>query len=81
MIDRTWSVTIEMHFYLLFPLLLLMVRRYGPLALLAVVAAALTIRADWWLTYGEVQHLAYWTIFGRITRLIASRRRSTPPKH
>jgi len=66
----TWSVTIEMHFYLLFPVLLVMVRRYGPLALLAVVAAALTIRTDWWLTYGEVQHLAYWTIFGRIDQFV-----------
>lgn len=61
-----WSVSVEMHFYLLFPLLLLMVRRYGPFALLAVVAAAMLMRFDWWRTYGEAQHIAYWTIVGRI---------------
>jgi peptidoglycan/LPS O-acetylase OafA/YrhL len=62
----TWSISIELHFYLLFPLLLLAVRRYGPLALLGVVAAAIAFRIDWWLTFGEAQHIAYWTIFGRI---------------
>jgi peptidoglycan/LPS O-acetylase OafA/YrhL len=62
----TWSITIELHFYLLFPFLLLAVRRYGPLALLGVVAVAIAIRIDWWLTFGEAQHISYWTIFGRI---------------
>lgn len=62
----TWSISIELHFYLLFPLLLFAVRRYGPLALLGVVAAAIAFRIDWWLTFGEAQHISYWTIFGRI---------------
>jgi len=62
----TWSITIEMHFYLLFPLMLFMFRRHGPFALLAIVAAAILLRFDWWHTYGEAQHIAYWTIFGRI---------------
>jgi peptidoglycan/LPS O-acetylase OafA/YrhL len=62
----TWSVSIELHFYLLFPLLLLLFRRQGPFALLAVVAAAMLMRFDWWRTYGEAQHIAYWTIVGRI---------------
>lgn len=62
----TWSITIELHFYLLFPILLFAVRRYGALALLGVVAAAVAFRIDWWLTFGEAQHIAYWTIFGRI---------------
>jgi peptidoglycan/LPS O-acetylase OafA/YrhL len=66
----TWSISIELHFYLLFPLLLLIARRHGPLALLGAVAVALAIRADWWLSVGEVQHLAYWTIFGRIDQFV-----------
>ena len=62
----TWSIAIELHFYLLFPLLLLLVRKQGPLALLIVVASALAIRFDWWRSFGEAQHIAYWTIIGRI---------------
>ena len=66
----TWSVSIELHFYLLFPFLLLLARRYGPLALLTIVAAAMLIRFDWWRTYGEAQHIAYWTIAGRIDQFV-----------
>jgi peptidoglycan/LPS O-acetylase OafA/YrhL len=66
----TWSIAIELHFYLLFPLLLLLVRRHGPLALLAVIAYALAIRYNWWRTYGEAQHIAYWTIIGRIDQFV-----------
>jgi peptidoglycan/LPS O-acetylase OafA/YrhL len=66
----TWSVAIELHFYLLFPLLLFAARRYGALALLGVVAAAIALRTDWWLTFGEAQHIAYWTIFGRIDQFV-----------
>jgi len=66
----TWSVSIELQFYLLLPLLLLLFRRQGPFALLAVVAAALLMRFDWWRTYGEAQHVAYWTIIGRIDQFV-----------
>ncbi|HXD45665.1 MAG TPA: acyltransferase [Pseudolabrys sp.] len=62
----TWSVSIELHFYLLFPILLLLFRKQGPFALLTVVAIAILIRFDWWRSYGEAQHIAYWTIIGRI---------------
>lgn len=66
----TWTISIELHFYLLFPLLLLLFRRQGPFALLTVIAGAMLIRYDWWRTYGEAQHLAYWTIFGRIDQFL-----------
>lgn len=62
----TWTISIELQFYLLFPLLLLLFRRSGPFALIAVVAGATLMRFDWWRTYGEAQHIAYWTIVGRI---------------
>jgi peptidoglycan/LPS O-acetylase OafA/YrhL len=66
----TWSIAIELHFYLLFPLLLFLFRRHGPFVLLAIVAGALLLRFDWWRTYGEAQHIAYWTIVGRIDQFI-----------
>jgi peptidoglycan/LPS O-acetylase OafA/YrhL len=66
----SWSITVELHFYLLFPLLLLMFRRYGPYMLLYVVAGAMLARYDWWRTYGEAQHVAFWTIIGRIDQFV-----------
>ncbi len=66
----SWSISIELHFYLLFPLLLFLFRRHGPFALLTVVAGALLLRFDWWRTYGEAQHIAYWTIAGRIDQFV-----------
>lgn len=66
----TWSVSIELHFYLMFPLLLLLFRRQGPFALFGVVAAAVLMRFDWWRTYGEAQDVAYWTIIGRIDQFV-----------
>jgi peptidoglycan/LPS O-acetylase OafA/YrhL len=65
-----WSIAIELHFYLMFPLLLLLVRRQGPGALMLVVAGALALRVNWWITFGEAQHIAYWTIFGRIDQFV-----------
>lgn len=65
-----WSIAIELHFYLLFPLLLFLQRRHGVGILLFVVAAAIFLRANWWISVGEVQHLAYWTIFGRIDQFM-----------
>ena len=66
----TWSITIELHFYLLFPLLMLLFRRYGPFVLFVVVVVAMLMRYDWWRTYGEAQHIAYWTIVGRIDQFV-----------
>lgn len=65
-----WSISIELHFYLMFPLLLMLVRRQGPGALMMVIAGALFLRLYWWMTFGEVQHIAYWTIFGRIDQFV-----------
>jgi peptidoglycan/LPS O-acetylase OafA/YrhL len=66
----TWSISIELHFYLLFPLLLLLFRKHGPFALLSVVAFAMLLRYEWWRSYGEAQHIAYWTIVGRIDQFV-----------
>jgi peptidoglycan/LPS O-acetylase OafA/YrhL len=59
-----WSLTVEAHFYLVLLLLWLARRHIG--WLLAVVLAAMALRAVWYGLHGTVYHVAYATLFGRI---------------
>lgn len=60
-----WSITVEFHFYLALPLLLL-VDRFRPALLFGLVALFIAIRLYLYTRNGEIQTLAYWTIIGRI---------------
>lgn len=65
-----WSVAPEIHFYLLFPILLVAIRKHGVFSLLLVMLAAITFRFALWTLRGEVQSVAYWTIVGRIDQFL-----------
>lgn len=60
-----WSVTCELHFYLILPLMLIMIRKSSLLPF-SIVAAAIGLRILIYHQMGEVQSAAYWTIIGRI---------------
>ncbi|MCG2593765.1 acyltransferase [Ramlibacter sp. XY19] len=62
--NGAWSITVEAHFYLILPLLLLAARR-SPAWLLGLVAAAVLLRAVLWWRLGQVQGPAYWSLVGR----------------
>ena len=64
-----WSVTVEMHFYMLLPLLLAMQRR-SAWSLWLVLACSLAIRTFHHHEAGQVQTLAYFTLFGRIDQFV-----------
>ncbi len=64
-----WSITVELHFYLLLPLLLLLVRRWHQ-GLWLLLALAILFRTGYHAWTGEVQSLAYSTIFGRIDQFV-----------
>lgn len=64
-----WSITVEMHFYLLLPFLLAGMRRY-PWFPLIVVGVAIFVRYGFYVRDGGVQSLAYWTIVGRIDQFL-----------
>ena len=64
-----WSITIELHFYLLLPILLF-ARKWGRLSLLLFIVIAMVYRWHYFITYGSVQSLAYSTIFGRIDQFV-----------
>ena len=67
--NNGWSVTVELHFYLLLPALLLAARR-NPLALPAVIVAAVALRLIIWWTLGRVMPFAYLTIVGRVDQFV-----------
>lgn len=64
-----WSVTVELHFYIVLPLLLWLLRS-SVRWLLALLVAAVLFRAYLWASLGEVQSLSYWTFIGRIDQFI-----------
>lgn len=66
----SWSLTVEMHFYIVFPFLLIILNRKGPIALLSLLLISICLRAILWAATGEIQALAYWTIIGRIDQFV-----------
>jgi peptidoglycan/LPS O-acetylase OafA/YrhL len=60
-----WSITTEIHFYIVLPMLLYL-SRHSKLLPLAVVVVAIAVRCYYFYVKGEVQSVAYWTIIGRI---------------
>lgn len=64
-----WSIAVELHFYLLLPVLLYVARR-SSWGLLGLLMVPLGWRCGYYLLNGEVHSLAYWTIFGRLDQFI-----------
>lgn len=64
-----WSIAVELHFYIVLPFLLVLLRR-SPMWLLAVLATALALRCTLYVKDGTVQWFAYWTIVGRIDQFV-----------
>ncbi|MGO8920591.1 MAG: acyltransferase family protein [Stellaceae bacterium] len=61
-----FSVAIELQFYLLFPALLIFMRRYGPWYVPAVISCLVGLRAVVWLLNGAAHDIAYFSIFGAL---------------
>jgi peptidoglycan/LPS O-acetylase OafA/YrhL len=64
-----WSITAELHFYLLLPIILLLGRK-SRFCLPAIILAAIALRTGIYLERGEVQWLAYFTLVGRIDQFL-----------
>ena len=64
-----WSITVEAHFYLLLPLLVLAMGK-SRWWLPGIVVVAIALRALLYHVNGEVQSLAYFTLVGRIDQFV-----------
>ena len=67
--NGAWSIIVEVHFYILLPLLLVLSRRWA-LALPLCLGVAVALRATLWASGEDVQQLAYWTLIGRIDQFL-----------
>ncbi|PCI75122.1 MAG: hypothetical protein COB20_13540 [SAR86 cluster bacterium] len=65
-----WSIAVEWHFYLVFPLLLLAVQKWGWQALLALILIFLFVRTGAYLVGADMRELSYYTIVGRIDQFL-----------
>lgn len=64
--NGTWSIAVELHFYLLFPAILAAQSSHRIRPLLAILGAAFLLRFGTWMATGSAQGPAYWTIMGSI---------------
>jgi len=64
-----WSITAEAHFYIVLPVILLLMRR-NIIWVALIIVAAILLRTEIYIYRGEVQTLAYWTIIGRVDQFV-----------
>lgn len=64
-----WSITAELHFYLVLPAILWLGRK-NPGFLLLAVAAMMALRLQIFALQGTVHDAAYWTIIGRADQFL-----------
>lgn len=64
-----WSITVEFHFYLILPVLLLLSAK-SKYALWAALLLAIVLRYALHQQNGEVHSLSYWTIVGRFDQFV-----------
>ncbi len=65
-----WSIAVEWHFYLLFPLLLLAVQKWGWPVLCILILCFISIRLIAWFQGADMRKLSYWSIVGRIDQFL-----------
>lgn len=64
-----WSIIIEVHYYVILPLFLWMLRK-SKLLPFSIIFAAIALRSLLYYEIGEIQSLAYYTIIGRVDQFV-----------
>lgn len=64
-----WSIAVELHFYLILPLLLSILLRSSWMALLLIIGA-IVIRLQNYLIGFPIETFAYWTLVGRVDQFV-----------
>ena len=65
-----WSIAVEWHFYLLFPFLILLVKKFDWYALTLLIFLLLSIRYYMMLEGANMLQVSYWSIMGRLDQFL-----------
>ena len=65
-----WSVAIELHFYLMLPFLLLLLRTWGAVAVALTLVPSIILRGVLWYQNGEVHVASYSSIVGGFDQFV-----------
>jgi peptidoglycan/LPS O-acetylase OafA/YrhL len=68
--ENFWTISCEFQFYLVFPLLLAILYRFGAASLALLVLLAVLVRTAVVLGGFDALNATYWTIFGRIDQFL-----------
>ena len=64
-----WSITVEFHFYIVLPVLLITAIKFPNLLMFSLIVIV-GARVGFYILVGEVQSVSYWTIIGRIDQFL-----------
>ena len=64
-----WSITVEFHFYIILPVLLITAIKFPNLLMFSLIVFV-GARVGFYILVGEVQSVSYWTIIGRIDQFL-----------
>lgn len=65
-----WSIAVEWHFYLLFPVLLFLLQRWGWKTLPLIIVVMMSLRLALFLQGADMRDVSYWSIIGRIDQFL-----------
>ncbi len=65
-----WTISVELQFYMLFPFLLMLIKRKGVQYLLGLIALLISLRFFVRLDFISLADPVYWTMFGRLDQFL-----------
>ncbi|POA40741.1 hypothetical protein C1891_00260 [Pseudomonas sp. GW456-12-1-14-TSB6] len=70
MFAHLWTIAVEFQFYLIFPFLMLFMRKIGPRFIFGMLALTIFFKYLIWTKTGSITNVSYMTLLGRIDQFL-----------